>query len=931
MADRARNRVPPSAAQRPQQRPGPRSESAQSQRSQPNGRITPQPQQRWDDLQKPQTLRNAPTGYRRGQSISSDAQYADDAPSDASRSPDRASAATPTSPGFQGQEGGSDDGRNPSDASAGAQSPDDDPPSPRSRANSGPVPDDGDDYDDDERSPRDSAPPQQQSRDIPGARSVTSSRSDQRARARAPSSVSRSTDPYQSNYDSQSRGAPSTAGQSRDFNSKPARKPLAPSVTSQPRFMNQDIASTNGSRGARPSLSHDNDMISGHLLLDTAMNDCQDYHILSIEEVDQHKAKLKLLNGKILQERRKLAMELKVQNAAQNISKLYENTVSPTTARKKNRHAISILIEPKKAQELNTTLEASKEEALKTERKIHELQQFINGMTADKSIRESSLYRHSSAVLLAAYHDEVEARQDGRSNDDGERTLTSDTTLIDDIDPTQSEQLNVLQGRLEALNSHIAASIDRYRQARGLAPSELSTDREVESSANAKDISSRIGVQVNMLERKVFVLDHECSPTKLFQDVDSQLRTLASRTDSALQSLQQPMDNPLPAGLVETSVIIDHLDRGVSQLEDALHATGSVTDGHKQAYAEKCGELDEVSQKFKQVWAQNALGTAPGQDFSMDTFDSAVTRRFESLNERNSILQQQLQQQRTLPVQAANNEQLRELQELRTTHAGLQEMHTDLALRHEATEGQMQAMTLDRDRVMSEMERLGSVAKKHSEQRQQAIDDTTQLHQRIHELESNIREYDEELASVRGAPGHEDVARMHEKIVELTTELAETKAELDRARGSRAERAKDITMHPQMQSQLDKLQQLEQDNARLSQDLASSRAQQDGGQMNLKRELSDLANEHQSMIREREQLENNVGMLQQKCNALEAQLDDEKVRNLDTRSPAQSSSGDGRQATSTSVLKDEFKKMMRTARNGSQRQIRVSFLMIQGL
>lgn len=664
---------------------------------------------------------------------------------------------------------------------------------------------------------------------------------------------------------------------------------------------------------ARAPTSLGNDLIGRHLLLDTAMNDAQDFHILSMDEVDEHKSKLKKLNTKIFQERRKLAMEMKVQNAAQNLHRLYENSISPNTARKKNRHAMSILIDTKKAPELSH-LEATKDEEIKTERKIHELQQFINGMTSDKAIREGSLLRHDAAVLLAAYNDEMENKQTV-DEADTDATLVN-SNLMDELLPQQSERFTVLQGRLEALNTHITAAITRYRMARSPGVSDI--EQPLEQPDLATDMASRISRQVAMLERNIFTLDHECSPSKINEDIDAALRAIATRTESSLQGLQESGDEPLPLKRVDTKTLVSHLDKKVQKLEHVARAGPNAGIEHKQAY-------DDVSDKLRRVWEGEALGA--GQTFDLMSFDNVISQKLKSLGERNSILQEQLRQQREIPAQASQ-QHAREIADLQSTHAAVQEMHTDLQLRHETAQAQIQAMRQDGDTVMSELERLKVVAATTAEQRQQAIDDSLAAQARINTLESNLVEYQQELEEHRQVPVklQEEMADMHEKIVGLTTELAESKADADRARGTRAERANEATLAADLQTQCDRLRMLEEEKSGMVTELERLKVEASRKTM-LERELSDMTTEHQDLAREtvevereRERLESVVDQLREQCGLLEARLEEQQMQSLGTEAGA-----DGTRtsvSTSTAMLRAEFKKMLRAARAESDKKLK---------
>ncbi|KAG9607674.1 hypothetical protein KCV04_g4830, partial [Aureobasidium melanogenum] len=194
------------------------------------------------------------------------------------------------------------------------------------------------------------------------------------------------------------------------------------------------------------------------------------------------------------------------------------------------------------------------------------------------------------------------------------------------------------------------------------------------------------------------------------------------------------------------------------------------------------------------------------------------------------------------------------------------------------------------------------------------------------------------------------------EIIRLTTELAMAKAELDGAYGSRSERANQVTSHPEFQeleqkskSMSAELEQLRRDKGQHESQMAEmlglhqnaeSRAKslegeiitlreiqaagtRDDGRMRaLEKELAEMATDYQELTREtvemekeREKLEGVIDSLRDKMDALEVQLSDEKVRWLGVRSPGGTPElGGTRETTSTMVLRNEFKKMMRETR-----------------
>ena len=186
-------------------------------------------------------------------------------------------------------------------------------------------------------------------------------------------------------------------------------------------------------------------------------------------------------------------------------------------------------------------------------------------------------------------------------------------------------------------------------------------------------------------------------------------------------------------------------------------------------------------------------------------------------------------------------------------------------------------------------------------------------------------------------------AKMHEtELARLQTELTVAKAELDSAHGTRAERAAEISINPALQKEIEGLTGK---NMALTQEIAALKASHASGGVGssdlqariktLQRELNDTIGDYEAMTRanlefdkEREQLENVVDSLRDRIEDLEGQLSDERVQLLGIKSLGSSGSRDSVVGgnTSTMVLKNEFKKMMRETRAEYAKAMRVSLL-----
>lgn len=177
---------------------------------------------------------------------------------------------------------------------------------------------------------------------------------------------------------------------------------------------------------------------------------------------------------------------------------------------------------------------------------------------------------------------------------------------------------------------------------------------------------------------------------------------------------------------------------------------------------------------------------------------------------------------------------------------------------------------------------------------------------------------------------------MNMKLAELQTEVTIARAELDGAYGTRAQRAAEVAANPAIQKEIDDLTKkntsLAAEIAQLKEQGTSSK-EADEKTKTLKKELEETIEEYELMTKasiewekEREMLESTIDKLRDEREGLEAQLSDEKVRWLGMKSPGVEGQTPGAGSTSTTVLKNEFKKMMRDTRAENQKALRVCFV-----
>lgn len=192
------------------------------------------------------------------------------------------------------------------------------------------------------------------------------------------------------------------------------------------------------------------------------------------------------------------------------------------------------------------------------------------------------------------------------------------------------------------------------------------------------------------------------------------------------------------------------------------------------------------------------------------------------------------------------------------------------------------------------------------------------------EVESQLKEATDgrTVAEENAARMQHELTEMEGEVVRVQTELTMAKAELDSAYGTRAQRAAQVAANPAIQKEIDELNTR---NIELAEELAALKAGKPvSGDLQhradtLEKELRETIDDYEAMTKssiefekERERFEGIIDQLRDRCEQLETQLHEERINWMGNQA-AMGREG-AYETTSTMVLKNEFKKMMRDTR-----------------
>ena len=387
---------------------------------------------------------------------------------------------------------------------------------------------------------------------------------------------------------------------------------------------------------------------------------------------------------------------------------------------------------------------------------------------------------------------------------------------------------------------------------------------------------------------------------------------------------------------------LDAVEQNVQQLKDDNHNATSRSLVHE----EKAGQYEGTVQTLwhnlvaeEGKWRQqhkpsSDRSLSPQENFSLESLSAKVQSlhtRSSDLQEQKQILSRQVQQQRELNSQsdAQKDGRLAELTtELEQVRRNLEAMRNDHASASDAFKTQLNASNQAKSQLLAELQ------DKHNEvSGLESRLQTVLVDQESHIAKAKSQEETIQAKSAEAERARHEMEDFEGEMVRLQTELTVARAELDGAYGTRAQRAAEVASHPAL---LQEISELKERNTALE-SASNGNSELNQRVQTLQKELSETIGEYELMTKssieyekEREHLENAIDSLRDRCETLETQLSDEKVKWLGVKSPGPPGSREsmGANSTSTSVLKSEFKKMMRETRSENMKALRVGGIIV---
>ncbi|PSK35866.1 hypothetical protein B9Z65_5681 [Elsinoe australis] len=531
------------------------------------------------------------------------------------------------------------------------------------------------------------------------------------------------------------------------------------------------------------------------------------------------------------------------------------------------------------------------------------------------------------------------------------------------LDKVSSEKLIALQSRVDGMNSQMRNLIQLVRR-------EKTTPRDDDRAPvrTGDDAVTHLETQIELVDKNVIRLEEECMKVRDERESTESQLTEINKQLYLLMQVSDPMSELQAPPATSSHGVqghLNYLEEIMLSIEDVLQTQGVSSAQEVEEAQEK---LNQYESTMKGLWDIVSSNNSEKEPFSLQGFSTRVQHVFDKathMDQQADILRRQIQQQRELNSKS-DSEKDKQMEELQTARSQLDQELNELRDRHVTAESESHGARSELENVMRELENFRLTAKSHEDQKHQVLEKLQQSNSRAQELEASIADYEAQLSELQDdnrltnaeldAKAHEHdskvqnlakelaetrdlhqvvAAKMEAKhkeaedleaeVVRLTTELTMAKAELDGAYGSRAERAKEVST-----AELEELRRERDVQAEQIKQLSSQqRSGGDSRMAELEKELTEMAEDYQEITREsvqvekeREQLESLVDGLRERCETLETQLSDEKVRWMGISSPTAMNGDTGREMTSAMVLRNEFKKMMRETRAESASMLR---------
>lgn len=742
-----------------------------------------------------------------------------------------------------------------------------------------------------------------------------------------------------------------------------------------------------------------NDPVVMYLLSETAIGDSKNYEVLSLEEVEELKKEHSFLAGRLDASKKKLALEMKLRDAAKSLSRLYSpksprtsGEFDPSDSPRSRRNRLSLFgrnSSDKSDEELAAASRKCEElalEAWKLERRTQHVQKRLLEHTAGvlqmthkglKKNPKNNFPRTPESVYSGNTRGSVDGFDDrslykSLDNLDGfggyDRGLN--LTALQDTE----KKLEMLSGRLRDMLLQTDPNVEPEpiplsSKSNDSGPPTATVDAHLAYIENNLGMIGSLGASAPRSMEPGYNVEQQLG------EVGSRLHNLMLRSGLSGSPTVPPPDlsSGLPEHLSYLSVSADSLERRIDGLLDQKsilttqiqqqRELNSKSDSEKDAHTADLieqlsnvrkelslserenqssrNELDLVLEQLETV--RRDLAAHEERQSKEDPNALATEQEARSRAERDILrLESELEQ-----FQFKANTRAEESDAARTQAEGevarlegiIQQLHDGSDARaEEATKAREHA-----EKQVAELEAAMLQLRTESDNRvKEATDVHAQTANEIPRLQAELEQLGAQLKEAAEARSHAEEESSHKQkqleereseVAMAQTELTMARAELDGAYGSRAQRAAEVASNPAIQKEIDDLNTR---NIALTEELAALKAGPGEGDLQkrmqlLEKELRETTDEYEAMTKasiefekDRERLDGVIDSLRERCERLETQISEDRISSMGVSSPSSAGRDGASETTSTMVLKNEFKKMMRDTRVENMKILKVS-------
>ncbi|CRG84769.1 Myosin-10 [Talaromyces islandicus] len=656
------------------------------------------------------------------------------------------------------------------------------------------------------------------------------------------------------------------------------------------------------------------DPVLMHLLTETAIGDSTGYEILPFETVEDLKREYAVLSSRVEGTKRKLALETKLRDAAQSLRRLPGPQTNGHINGDMNGHVV----------------DSGEDEFAISSQKCEDLAQELWSMEQRSQAIHKRLLEHTAGILQLTHRGlKKNINRNGSINGTNGVTRGSvfefdDRSLyqsLDNGDGANPGALRAAEQKLEQLNGRLRDMLLQGQDDYGTEPLPQKSSEDDGSPAYIQAHLAYLENHLDTLQTRDLQGNRgDVSSAEMESQISSlngRLHVLLGQAGSHLSPTLPPP--PSPSGEYLNTQMnylrsgFDDLQARVEGLQDQKTILTTQIQQQRElnskSDAEKDAHVGDLTRQIIEGRKEFELSERELQSVRNEL--ELVTEQLNAVKEQNS-----LGQQATAELEPERNARIQAQREAQKATA---ELETERNARIEAQKEAHQAM--------AELETERNTRMQAQQEAQQAMAEL--------ETERNAR-----IEAQQGAQRIQDeMTELEGEFARAQTELTVVKAELDGAYGTRAERAAEAAANPILQKELE---DLNAKNVSLVEELAAVRAGQansggnSGGSKGdlqqrvetLEKELRDTIEDYEVMTKasiefekEREKYESHIDALRDRCEQLEAQLGDERItwmgisQQMATRDVAT-------ETTSTMVLKNEFKKMMRDTRSENMKLLR---------